>query len=687
MKREKSIVKKIAISSVTVTVLSIIILTVAVFFMVFKENQDNFIGNANKYNKNLEQTLTSYFNSIELNLDGIMKSKNASELSNNSITTYVDKIGEGGIVKMTPDQNGEFEADLYNYFKSIAESNPMIKTMSFASQKDGGYVQYPAEDRKNNYDPRERGWYKDALNGDGIKYNIFSTTNGNLAVAAVKQLKVNGEVIGVFNIGLSLDTIVNTTENYKTGDLGRILVVDSNNVIIADSDKKYTSKKIEDIELKDEYKDKLLKENIILDYKGNKYQTVIDNFNKNNLNLTIVSMVSKSEMLGCAKKTVSIISIITILIIIILIFIWIKLSKNISNIMNKIIKLLGNIGNGNLNIEIEKELLDREDEIGMICNSISKTKDSIKGVIEQLNESVEKVEDGIIKLNDVSSTVNNSSSRVLLSVQNVAEGSSTQASSLMDINNVLNDFNEKIKNIVLNIDNLNISAKDVKSDNIDNKIIMDGIVSSSDEVSSKVKEFNNKIGTLGKSITKIGEIIGVINGMSEQTNLLALNASIEAARAGEAGKGFAVVADEVKNLAEQSRQAAKEIEDIINENIKLMDTISIESNGVNKTIEKQVIEMKKGVNIFSKVNQSLDIIIPQIELIDTDINHIQIKSGKIFEKVEEISSVSEEVSASSQEIVSLASELENVTGDIYSLSNNLNEVSHEVTEGLQKFDI
>lgn len=687
MKREKSIVKKIAISSVTVTVISIMILAVAVFFMVVKDNHDNFIGNANKYNENLEQTLTSYFDAIELNLDGIMKSKNASELNNNSITTYVDKIGEGGIVKMTPDQNGEFEADLYNYFKSITESNPMIKTMSFASQKDGGYVQYPAENRKNNYDPRERGWYKDALNGDGIKYNIFSTTNGNLAVAAVKQFKVNGEVIGVFNIGLSLDTIVNTTGNYKTGDLGRILVVDSNKVIIADSDKEYTSKKIEDVELKDEYKDKLLNENIILNYKGNKYQTVIDNFNKDNLNLTIVSMISKSEMLGCAKNTVSIISIITILIIIILIFIWIKLGKKISTIMNKIIKLLGNIGDGNLNIEIETELLDRKDEVGIIYNSISKTKDSIGGMIEQLNESVEKVEGGIIKLNDVSSTVNNSSSRVLLSVQNVAEGSSTQASSLMDINNVLNDFNEKIKKIVTNIDNLNSSAKEVKSANIENKIIMDGIVSSSDDVSSKVKEFNNKIGTLGNSITKIGEIIGVINGMSQQTNLLALNASIEAARAGEAGKGFAVVADEVKNLAEQSRQAAKEIEDIINENIKLMDTISTESNGVNKTIEKQVIEMKKGVNIFSKVNESLEIVIPQIELIDNDINQIQMKSGKIFEKVEEVSSVSEEVSASSQEIVSLASELENVTGDIYNLSNNLNEVSHEVTAGLQRFDI
>ena len=81
--------------------------------------------------------------------------------------------------------------------------------------------------------------------------------------------------------------------------------------------------------------------------------------------------------------------------------------------------------------------------------------------------------------------------------------------------------------------------------------------------SEAMGEVTRTMHVISESSNKIGEIIGVIEGIAFQTNILALNAAVEAARAGEQGRGFAVVASEVRALAQRSSGAAREIKQLI----------------------------------------------------------------------------------------------------------------------------
>jgi methyl-accepting chemotaxis protein len=107
---------------------------------------------------------------------------------------------------------------------------------------------------------------------------------------------------------------------------------------------------------------------------------------------------------------------------------------------------------------------------------------------------------------------------------------------------------------------------------------------------------SHTVDQLDGAVTKIGEVVALINAIAEQTNLLALNATIESARAGEAGRGFSVVASEVKTLAQQTSTATGDIQ----RQIATVQSAARDAVGVIHTFDAAIADLNQAVGAITE---------------------------------------------------------------------------------------
>ncbi|MGC5325131.1 methyl-accepting chemotaxis protein [Brevibacillus sp. SYSU BS000544] len=370
---------------------------------------------------------------------------------------------------------------------------------------------------------------------------------------------------------------------------------------------------------------------------------------------TVDKSIAMAQLKELQLKNLGMVILVLIIVVALVYYISIRITKPIVEMEKKIV----NVSGGNL-----KETLDGIQTSSKELNSLKKNMDEMISHTAQL---VGSIQNKSAQLRQASDHLTNTSEEILQStdqithaIQEVASGSSTQMISFTETAKAMEEMAQGIQRVTESAMSAARSSSMVTEDAKRGESTIQKAIQQMDQISEAVGESSVVVKQLGEKSQEIGNIIEVITSIANQTNLLALNAAIEAARAGEQGKGFAVVADEVRKLAEQSKQSADQIANLIQE-------IQQYTGRAVQVMETGTKEVEHGTNVVQEAGSTFQRILGAVQM--------------VADQIQEVSAATQQMSASSEEISATMDEMLTITREV---SCKTNDVSHSSTTQVER---
>ena len=344
-------------------------------------------------------------------------------------------------------------------------------------------------------------------------------------------------------------------------------------------------------------------------------------------------------------------------------------SRLIQKPMKKITGSLQALSQGELSVEIDA-VSDVRD-IKKIIDSAKELQQRLTGVVTKVSENTEALDQAVETVDVMSENSASGAKTISVAVSEVTLGNQSLAQHVERVSGETLAIEKGIDEINQNVQALVTNATGIKQVNMDAASYMGKVMESSGKSVDVVAQINVQIEETNKAVSKIEQAVAMITSRANQTNLLSLNASIEAARAGEAGRGFAVVADEIRELADQSKNSAEEIQNIINHVKEQSEKTVRLSSLVAETIAEEQVLVKDAQHKFDDLSEGVEASVVAISSIHEKTAALNGATERIVSVVSDLSALSEENAASSEE---MNASVEDITEGVEEIKRNSDEM-------------